>query len=135
MKDSLSYEGIMSAILNVSKGSTGAIAAYVGRVRPPGASGRKIKELVIVADHKNSDKNLRQICDAVKKRFGLQLAVIYLFEGSFRVGEMLVMVVVAGKDHPGVFSALDEVARRFVHEGRIRKKEVYEDGGFEWIEK
>jgi molybdopterin synthase catalytic subunit len=133
-KDSLSYEDIMSAILKISKGSTGAIATYVGRVRPPGFAGRKIKELVIEADHKHSDKTLLQICDEVKKKFGLQLAVIYLYEGSFRVGELLVMVAVAGKGRSDVFSALDEVTRRFVHESHIRKKEVYEDGGFEWME-
>jgi molybdopterin synthase catalytic subunit len=134
MKDALDYEGIMRAILKNSRDNSRAIITYVGLVRPPELGGRRIKEFVIEADHESSGIALRQICEEAKKKFGVQFAVIYLFEGSFQVGDTLVIVAVAGKAHPEVFSALDEVARRFVHEGHIRKKEVYEDGGFKWIE-
>lgn len=134
-KGSLSYEGLMSTILRISEDGTGAIATYVGRVKSPGFAGRKVEELVIETDHERSGMALRQVCDEVKKKYGLQLAAVYHYEGSFRVGEILVMVVVAGKARPEVFSALEEVVRRFKPEANIRKKEVYEDGESEWIGK
>jgi len=134
-KDSLSYEDIMSAILKISKGGSGAVASYVGLVRSPGFAGRKIKELVIETYPQYSDKILRQICDEVKKKFSLNLAVIYHYEGSFQVGEILVMVVVAGKTRSEVFPALEETIRRYKTEPTIWRKEVYEGGKSKWMKK
>ena len=134
-KDSLSYEDIMGAVLKTSKDSTGVIASCVGLVRSSGFAGRKITEFVIKTDPKYTDKALRRLCGEVKKKFGLQLAVIYRYEGSFRVGEILGMVVVAGSVRPETFSALDELVSRFNPECHIRRREIYKDGESEWIEK
>jgi molybdopterin synthase catalytic subunit len=134
-KGSLSYEDIMSEVLKISKDSMGAIATYVGRVKSPGLRSREVDELVIEADRAYADRAFRLICDDVKKRYGLQLAVIYQYEGSFRVGEILVMAVVVGKARPEAFAALEEAVRRFKPEGRLRKREVYEGGESEWIDK
>jgi molybdopterin synthase catalytic subunit len=134
-KGSLSYEGIMSTVLRTTEDSTGAVATYVGLTKSPGFAGKKVEELQIGTEHEYSARAFRRICDEVKKKFGLHLAVIYHYEGSFRPGEILVIVVVAGKARPETFSALQELVSRFKPEGHLRKKEVYEDGESEWIEK
>jgi len=134
-KGSLSYEGIMSTILETTEDSTGAVATYVGLTKSPGFAGKKVEELQIGTEHEYSAKAFRRICDEVRKKFSLQIAVIYHFEGKFRPGEILVIVVVAGKTRPDTFLAVSEMVRRFKPEGQLRKKEVYEDGESEWIEK
>jgi molybdopterin synthase catalytic subunit len=134
-KDSLSYEDIMNVVLKISKASTGAIATYVGLAKSPGFARRNVEELQIRAEPNYTDKAFRQVCDEVKKKFNLQLAVIYHYEGSFRPREILVMVVVAGKARPETFSALEELVSRFKPAGHIQKREVYENGKSEWIEK
>ncbi len=134
-KGSLSYEEIMGAVLKVTEDATGAIATYVGLAKSPGFAGRKVEELQIGTEHEYSAKAFRRICAEVKRKFGLQVALIYHYEGSFRPGEVLVMVIAAGRARPETFSALQELVSRFKPEGHLRKKEVYEDGESEWIEK
>jgi molybdopterin synthase catalytic subunit len=134
-KGSLSYEGIMSTILKTTEDSTGAVATYVGLTKSPGFAGTKVEELQIGTEQEYSTKAFRRICDEVKKKFSLQLAVIYHYEGKFRPGEILVIAAVAGKARPETFSALQELVSRFKPEGHLRKKEFYEDGESEWIEK
>jgi molybdopterin synthase catalytic subunit len=134
-KDSLSYEDIITTVLKISEDSTGAIATYMGLAKSPGFAGKKVEELQIGAESEYSDRAFRRICNEVKKKFGLQLAVIYHYEGGFRPGEILVMVVVAGRARPETFSALQELVGRFKPEGHLRKKEIYSDGESEWIAK
>ncbi len=134
-KGSLSYEGLMKTVLKICEDSTGAVATYIGRMKSPGFAGRKVVELQLGADRDQADRAFRQICDEVKTKYGLQLAVVYQYDGSFRPGDVLVMVLVAGKARPETFSALEEVVRRFKPEGKLRKKEIYEDGESGWIEK
>jgi molybdopterin synthase catalytic subunit len=133
-KDSLSYGEIMSEIFKASEDSTGAIATYLGMTKSPGFAHRKVKELLIETDPEASARGLVRLCDDVRQRFNLQLAVIYHYEGRFRPGEMLVMIAVAARARPETFEALQEIVNRFKTEGHIRKKEVYEDGESEWIE-
>jgi molybdopterin synthase catalytic subunit len=134
-KNSLSYEEIMSAILKATDDSSGAIATYVGLTKSPGFAGKKVVELQIGTEPGHTDQAFVQICDDAKRKYGLQLAVIYHYEGGFTAGEILVMVIVVGKARPETFAALQEVVSRFKPEGHLRKKEIYEDGESEWIEK
>jgi molybdopterin synthase catalytic subunit len=132
-KNSLSYGDTMDAILKAAGDSYGAVATYVGRVKSPGFAGKKVEELLIGTEPGYTDRAFLQICDDVKTKYGLQLAVIYHYEGRFRVGESLVMIIVVGKARPETFTALQEIVNRFKPEGHIKKKEVYEDGESEWI--
>jgi molybdopterin synthase catalytic subunit len=134
-KDSLSFEGIMGEILKATDESCGAIATYVGLAKSPGFAGKKVVELQIGTEPGYTDKAFLRICDDAKKKYGLQMAVIYHYEGGFRAGEILVMIIVVGKARPETFAALQEVVSRFKPEGHLRKKEIYEDGESEWIDK
>jgi molybdopterin synthase catalytic subunit len=133
-KDSLSYQEIMSAILKATDESCGAIATYVGLAKSPGFAGKKVVELQIGTEHGYTDKAFLQVCEDAKEKYGLQIALIYHYEGRFRAGETLVMIIVVGKARPETFAALQEVVSRFKPEGHLRKKEIYEDGESEWIE-
>jgi molybdopterin synthase catalytic subunit len=133
-KGSLNYAEILDEVVRTSADSTGGIATYVGMTKSPGFAHKEVKALLIETDPEVSAKGLRRLCEEVKERFHLQLALVYHYEGSFRPGEMLVFIVVAAKARPEVFGALEEIVNRFKTEGHIRKKEIFEHGESEWID-
>jgi molybdopterin synthase catalytic subunit len=132
-KGSLRYDKLMTATLELAKGSSGAVATYIGLVKSPGIKNRKVKKLMIETYPQYSDKTLLQICSEIKEKYRLRLAVIYHFEGSFQVGETLVMVIVVGRSRTNVFPALEEAIHRYKTEPAIWKKEVYEGGKSRWV--
>lgn len=133
-KDSLNIPEIMAEILNASEDSTGGIATYFGMTKSPGFAHKKVRELLIETDPGLSAKGLRRVCSDVRKRFHLQFAAIYHYEGRFKPGDLLVMIVAAAKSRPDAFGAMEEIVHRFKTEGHIRKKEVFERGESEWVE-
>jgi molybdopterin synthase catalytic subunit len=134
-KGALKYDDLMAASLKIAGGASGAVATYVGLVKSPGLRNRKVKELIIETYPQYSDRTLFRICDEIKKKYKLKFAVIYHFEGSFRVGETMVLVIVAGRSRTNVFPALEEAIHRYKTEPAIWKKEVYDDGRFRWVNK
>jgi len=134
-KNSLNYNELMDIVFALAKGESGAIATYIGLVKSPGQKNREVKELVIETYPRYSDKMLLRICDELKEKYGLKLAVIYHYEGSFQVGETLVIVVVVGKSRTNVFPALEEAIHRYKTEPAIWKKEVYRGGKSKWVNK
>ena len=133
-KDSLNTSEIIAEILRMSDVRTGGIATYFGMTKSPGFAHKGVKELIIKTDPALSTKGLRSLCADVKKKFHLQLAVIYHYEGRFKPGELLVMIVVAANSRPEAFAAMDEIIHRFKKEGVLRKKEIFEHGESEWVE-
>ncbi len=127
-RGALDFQRILGSIIGVAEDSMGAVMTYVGRVKSPGLDGREVRELTIESDKEDSTMALRRMCAEVKEKYGLQLTVVYQYEGSFQVGDLLVMVAVVGKARPETFAALEEAVRRFKPEANLRKKEVY-DGG------
>ena len=132
-KGSLNYDELMATTVNLVKGTSGAVASYIGLVKASGLGKREVEELVIETYPQYSDKMLLKICEEIKRKYKLQLAVIYHFEGSFRVGETLVMVIVAGKSRNIVFPAVEEAIRRYKTEPAIWKKEIYGGGRSKWV--
>lgn len=134
-KGSLEYGELMDATFELAKGTSGAVASYIGLVKSPGLKNREVKELLIETYPQYSDRMLLQICDEIKRKYKLKLAVIYHFEGSFKVGETLVLVIVVGRSRTDVFPALEEAIHRYKTEPAIWKKEVYAGGKSRWVNK
>ena len=134
-KGSLKYNKLMDIVLELAKGPSGAVATYIGLVKSPGLKNKEVKELMIETYPQYSDKMLLLICDEITKKYKLELAVIYHFEGSFRVGETLVMVIVVGRSRANVFPALEEAIHRYKTEPAIWKKEIYGGGKSKWVNK
>ena len=132
-KGSLKYEELMKIVLEIAKGTSGAVATYIGLVKSPGLKNKEVTELMIETYPQYSDKMLLQICDQIKEKYKLKLAVIYHFEGSFHVGETLVMVMVVGRSRTNVFPALEEAIHRYKTEPAIWKKEIYDGGKSKWV--
>lgn len=132
-KGSLRYDELMGTVLELAKGASGAVATYIGLVKSPGLENREVKELMIETHPQYSNKMLLQICDEIIKKYKLELAVIYHFEGSFRVGETLVMVIIVGRSRTNVFPALEEAIHRYKTEPAIWKKEIYSSGKSKWV--
>jgi molybdopterin synthase catalytic subunit len=133
-KGSLKYDELMVAARQFAKGaSSGAVASYMGLVKSPGVGNKEIEELIIETYPQYSNKILLKICDDVKRKYRVKLAAIYHFEGSFSVGETLVIVIVIGRSRTMVFPAVEEVIRRYKTEPAIWKKEVYGSGQSKWV--
>jgi len=134
-KGTLKYEQLVSIVQKQTKGKSGAIATYIGLVKSPGIDDRKVHELEIEAYPTYSDKMLTKICADIEKKYRVETAAIYHFEGHFEVGEILVMVIVAGRSRQNVFPALEEAIHRYKTEPAIWKKEIYSDGTTKWVNK
>jgi len=102
-------------------------------VKSPGPGGRRVKELLIETYSEHSGKTLRNICREAKIKHKLSVARIYHFEGEFKVGEPLVIVIAAGRSRQNVFPAVKEMIHRYKTQPAIWKKEVYYDESSQWV--
>ncbi len=116
-----------------SDGSSGAIVSFLGIVKSIGSNGKRVRHLEIEAYDRHANPVIRTICEETKEKFNLEFVGIWHLKGSFKVGEPLVLVVIAGKSREGVFPALDEAVNRYKTEPALFKKEVYEDGTYAWL--
>ncbi|MCP8305115.1 MAG: molybdenum cofactor biosynthesis protein MoaE [archaeon] len=112
---------------------SGAIMTFIGVVKEVGKDDKKVIGLEIESYDEYANFTIKNICDEIKEKYGLSLAKIYHFKGSFKVGEPLVLVIVAGRHRKQTFPALQEAIERYKKELAVWKKEFYVDGSEEWI--
>jgi molybdopterin synthase catalytic subunit len=101
---------------------TGAIALFIGTVRNQ-TRGRKVTKLELQAYEEQADKTLQGICDDLRKEQGVTDVQIHHLLGTFKPGEELVYVLVAGSHREQVFPTLREAVERYKKEAPIFKKE------------
>ncbi len=112
---------------------SGAIMTFIGVVKEVGKDGKKVIGLEIESYDEHANLTIKDICNEIKEKYGLSLAKIYHLKGSFKVGEPLVLVIVAGRHRKQTFQALQEAIERYKTELAVWKKEFYVDGSEEWI--
>jgi len=101
---------------------TGAITLFIGTVRSQ-TRNRKVTKLELQAYEEQADKALQEICKDLKKREGVTDVQIHHLLGTFKPGEELVYVLVAGTHRDKVFPTLQEAVERYKKEAPIFKKE------------
>ncbi|MEM3401525.1 MAG: molybdenum cofactor biosynthesis protein MoaE [Nitrososphaerota archaeon] len=116
-----------------SDGGSGAVVSFLGIVKSIGNNDKRVEYLEIEAYDRHANPVIQAICEETKEKFNLEFVGIWHLKGSFKVGEPLVLVVIAGKSREEVFPALEEAVRRYKTEPALFKKEVYEDGTYAWL--
>lgn len=133
-KEELDLWGLLSKMQNMfSEGNSGAVVSFLGIVKSIGGNGKRVEYLEIEAYERHANPVIQAICEETKKKFNLEFVGIWHLKGSFRVGEPLVLVIIAGRSRDEVFSALEEAVNRYKTEPALFKKEVYEDGTYAWL--
>lgn len=101
---------------------TGAITLFIGTVRNQ-TRNRKVTKLELQAYDEQASKTLQEICKDLRKREGVTDVQIHHLLGTFKPGEELVYVLVAGTHRDKVFPTLQEAVERYKKEAPIFKKE------------
>jgi molybdopterin synthase catalytic subunit len=101
---------------------TGAITLFIGTVRNQ-TRNRKVTKLELQAYEEQADNALREICKDLRKKKGVTDVQIHHLLGTFKPGEELVYVLVAGTHRDTVFPTLQEAVERYKKEAPIFKKE------------
>jgi molybdopterin synthase catalytic subunit len=108
--------------LNRDYYKTGAITLFIGTVRNR-TRNRKVTKLELQAYEEQADKALQEICKDLRKKEGVTDVQIHHLLGTFKPGEELVYVLVAGTHRDKVFPTLQEAVERYKKEAPIFKKE------------
>jgi molybdopterin synthase catalytic subunit len=133
-KSKLNFSKIYANFLSELGENTGAATMFLGVARRESADGRKkIKFLVMESYQTHANRALAKICSSIKKKYGLNSAIIVHALGSFKPGEPVVMVAVSSPRRDASFRALREAVERYKKEPAIFKKEIYEEGMSAWI--
>jgi len=101
---------------------TGAITLFIGTVRNQ-ARNRKVTKLELQAYDEQANEILQEICKDLRKKEGVTDVQIHHLLGTFKPGEELVYVLVAGTHRDKVFPTLQEAVERYKKEAPIFKKE------------
>ncbi|MEM2237111.1 MAG: molybdenum cofactor biosynthesis protein MoaE [Candidatus Caldarchaeum sp.] len=131
----LSFTTLFDSVLKeVSDGSCGAAAFFVGIVKRRGRGVKDVESLYMESYHEHANKALRKLCEEVKAEYGLRFLGVWHLVGSFAVGEAVVMAAAAGGSREEVFRGLRLAVERYKREPALFKKEVYVDGSGAWLE-
>lgn len=131
-KNELPIEGALESFRQ-RRGDTGAVVTFIGTVKSLGANGKRVSSIEMEAYDPVASSAIQKICSEIKRKHGLTDIRIYHFVGSFKIGEVLVAIMVASKSRWEAYDALKEAVERYKSEPPIWKKEVYEDGSSEWL--
>jgi len=125
----ISAEEVMA---RVAAPSMGGIVLFVGTVRNENL-GRKVRYLEYEAYPEMAEQVLAQIGNEIRERWPQveDVAIVHRI-GRLEVGEISVIIAVAGAHRQGLFEAASYAIERIKEIAPIWKKEVWE-GGEEWL--
>ena len=98
----------------------GMIASHMGVVRENSLTGREVQGIEIVFDRNMIDSIINQIIEMK----GIYHVVVEVSEGTLKVGDEIMAVVVGGDTREHVFPALIEAVDRIKKYGG-KKKEIF----------
>ncbi|MCS7113366.1 MAG: molybdenum cofactor biosynthesis protein MoaE [Nitrososphaerota archaeon] len=133
-KGEVTLEAILSELYRREDAhKVGAIAVFIGIVRGISSRG-EVEKLEIEAYEEMAEDRLERICKELEERDGIVAVEIHHFTGEFKVGEVLVYVIVAGSHRKEVFETLVEAVERYKRETPLFKKEILRSGDSYWVE-
>ncbi len=106
---------------------TGGVAVFIGVVRGVN-QGEGVEELVYEHAEDLTEETLRRIAVEEAEVHGLTGVAVYHYTGRLRVGDLTMIVAVAGESRKNVFPALERIVERVKHEAPIWKLEVRKGG-------
>ncbi len=115
----------------VRRPSAGGVAVFLGTVRDRD-HGRDVVELEYSA-HPDALDVLRRTAQAVAAEFGVAAVAAVHRVGVLSVGDIAVVVAVAGAHRPEAFAAARALIDQLKASVPIWKRQVYGDGEVEWV--
>jgi molybdopterin synthase catalytic subunit len=110
----------------------GGIASFLGVVRSH-HQGRDVLRLDYSAYHEMAEAECGRIVSEAETRWPVQVALEHRL-GTLDVGEVAVVVVVAGAHRDEAFAACRHVIEELKRRVPIWKREHFADGGLEWVD-
>lgn len=112
--------------------ASGCVVQFIGVVRD-NSEGKEVSNMTVEVYEEMARKQLEDISDECKAKFGVQEVVIVHRYGEFKVGDELVFIAISAGHRNEAFRAcmyfIDELKQRVP----IWKKEVTPDGSY-WVE-
>ncbi len=129
---------IQSLIENITKKknfpTAGAIFTFTGTVRDSSLENtKKVVAIEIDAWEEKAIASLNKICSDLKQKYNLIDIKIWHAVGTLELMDNIVYVVLASAHRQEGLQALNDAIEAYKHLSPIWKKEIYEDGTFEWI--
>ena len=102
----------------------GCIVSYVGIVRGRSEDGREVAEFVVEGDRGEVERLLRHLASRLDGRWGVVDVRIHLVMGRLRVGDAILLVVVAGEHREDALQAVKDAVDAVKSLPCLRKREV-----------
>ena len=116
----------------VRSDKAGAIATFTGTTRVQ-SRGRTVLHLDYEAFEGMAEKAMTQIAEELKGRYDLCEIAIHHRTGRVEIGEPSVVIAVSAPHRQDALAACKDAIDTLKERVPLWKKEVYDDGGEEWI--
>ncbi len=125
---------ILNAVASTESDKTGAVTAFIGRVRGDTIDGKKVQEIEFTCHQSIAEKTVEDIIEESKKRFGILHAEIWHSIGTVKKGEPCFLVRVLGTHRRESFAALPYIVDEVKSRCPVFGKEIFPDGQYKWKE-
>ena len=134
-KGDLSIRPILDFIkANEKFNEVGAVACFFGFVKKFVRAREEVKGLELEAYEEKAEEIFSEISEEMRKRPGIIDVTIHHVIGKLEIGDLIFVVMIAGKSRKDVFPALVEAVERAKRDATIWKKEEVVTGKSCWIE-
>ena len=126
---------VPAALRALGRPDCGALVVYLGTVRasPHGGGRRRVVRLEYEAYPQMAEAKLAEVRKAALARFDIADLLLHHRVGNFKVGEDVVMCVVAAPHRASALEAAAFAVGEMKQTVPIWKKEVYEGGLARWV--
>jgi molybdopterin synthase catalytic subunit len=112
----------------------GAITTFTGIVREiSDVEEKRVIEIEVESWEGKADESMKKIAMQIGKKYELVGVRIVHLEGNIKLGEPIVLIVLASIHRKEAFQALEEIIQAYKNQSPVWKKEIYEDGSSNWI--
>jgi len=133
-KGQLSIQSILDFVeANERFDEVGGVACFFGFVKKF-IKDREVKALELEAYDEKAEEIFSEISEDIRKRPGIIDITIHHVVGRLGIGDLIFVVMVAGKSRKDVFPALVEAVERAKRDATIWKKEEVLTGESYWVE-
>ncbi len=133
-KGTLTLEDVIMAIKSHPNiRDAGAIFTFTGIVRNFSLDDKVVKNIQIDSYIEVANKTINEICENLKKTYGIIDVKIIHFKGFFELSEDLVYVIVASAHRQDGLKVLKKAIEAYKKQVAVWKKETYLDGTSEWV--
>lgn len=112
----------------------GGVASFFGFVKGFTSDDKKVTSLELEAYKERAEETFSKISEDIRTRPGIVDCLVHHITGKLDLGDLIFVVMVAGRSRKDVFPALVEAVERAKSEAAIWKKESLETGESYWVE-